>query len=231
MKQAFAILGTALLVALGLFLPRLAAAYQERGLADEVRQMENTPVSLTLAEELVKLTELDLLQSLELFASYVTMVELEEGQYTSAEGATQIAEELEEHLNLDLYFSGDRASPAEAVPFLLTDADGRSGIFWRCGWENRPNEEVWIDDQNSNLVGFRLRTVYLPADIVGQTIIARFFPPYIDTEVLWSDMEEVCIRLYSGEDFIDLGVYHAMEDFHFFNIYADASTEPTSIAE
>lgn len=231
MKRAFAILGAALLVALGLFLPRLAAAYQERSLAGEMRQMENAAVSLTLAEELVELTELDLLQSLELFASHVTMVELEEGQYTSAEGATRIAEELEEYLNLDLYFSGDKAPPAEAIPFLLTDENGRSGIFWRCSWEDRPDEEVWIDDQNSNLVGFRLRTVYLPAEIVCQTILARFFPPYIDAEVLRSDMEEVCVRLYSGEDFIDLSVYHAMEDFHYFNIFSDASTEPTSIAE
>ena len=231
MKRAFAILGAALLVALGLFLPRLATAYQERSLAGEVRKMENAAVSLTLAEELVELTELDLLQSLELFASHVSMVQLEDGQYTSAEGATRIAEELEEYLNLDLYFSGDKAPPAKAVPFLLTDEDGRSGIFWRCSWEDRPDEEVWIDDQNGNLVGFRLRTVYLPAEIVSKTVFARFFPPYIDAEVLRSDMEEVCIRLYSGEDFIDLGVYHAMEDFHFFNIYADASTEPTSIAE
>lgn len=231
MKRAFAILGAALLVALGLFLPRLAAVYQERSLAGEVRQMENAAVSLTLAEELVELTELDLLQSLELFASHVTMVELEEGQYTSAEGATRIAEELEEYLNLDLYFSGDKASPAEAIPFLLTDENGRSGIFWRCSWEERPDEEVWIDDQNGNLVGFRLRTASLPAEIVGQVIFVRFFPPYIDAEVLRSDMEEVCIRLFSGEDFIDLGVYHAMEDFHYFNIFSDASTEPTSIAE
>ena len=231
MKRAFAILGAALLVALGLFLPRLATAYQERSLAGEVRKMENAAVSLTLAEELVELTELDLLQSLELFASHVSMVQLEDGQYTSAEGATRIAEELEEYLNLDLYFSGDKAPPAKAVPFLLTDEDGRSGIFWRCSWEDRPGEEVWIDDQNGNLVGFRLRTIYLPTDIVCQAILARFFPPYIDAEVLRSDMEEVCIRLYSGEDFIDLGVYHAMEDFHFFNIYADASTEPMSIAE
>lgn len=231
MKRAFAILGAALLVALGLFLPRLAAAYQERGLAGEVRQLENAPVSLTLAEELVELTELDLLQSLELFASHVTMVQLEDGQYTSAEGATRIAEELEEYLNLDLYFSGDKASPAEAVPFLLTDEDGRSGIFWRCSWEDRPDEEVWIDDQNGNLVGFRLRTIYLPTDIVCQTILARFFPPYIDAEVLWSDMEEVCIRLFSGEDFIDLGLYHAMEGFHFFNIYASTSAVHMSISE
>ena len=230
MKRAFAILGAALLVALGLFLPRLAAAYQERGLAGEVRQMENAAVSLTLAEELVELTELDLFQSLELFASHVTMVELEEGRYTSAEGAMRIARELEEYLNLDLYFSGDKASPAEAAPFLLTDEDGLIGIFWRCGWDDRPDEAVWIDDQNGNLVGFCLRSS-LTAEIVGHVICNRFFPPNIDTEVIRADTEEACIRLYNGEDFIDLGVYYAMEDFHFFNIYSGASTEPVSIAE
>lgn len=63
MKQAFAILGAALLVALGLFLPHLAAAYQERSLAGDVRRMENAAVSLTLAQELVELTELDLSKS------------------------------------------------------------------------------------------------------------------------------------------------------------------------
>ena len=221
----------ALLVALGLFLPQLAAAHQERGLAGEVRRMENAAVSLTLAEELVELAELDLFQSLELFSSHITMVELEEGQHTSAEYAVRITGELMEYFGLDAYSDGDESSPAEAVPFLLTDKEGRSGIFWRCSWEERPDEEVWIDDQNGSLVGFRLRTTHLLPEIVCHVICDRFFPPNIDANVFRADSEEACIRLYNGEKTVDLGVYHAMEDFHFFNIFSGTSTAAMNTAE
>ena len=213
MKQAFAILGAALLVALGLFLPRLTAAYQDQNLAGDVRRMENAAVSLTLAEEVMELSELDLFQSLDLFSLSSSMVELEEGRYTSAVDAARASSILDLVLDADVYLDDDKTLPTEVVPFLLTDGYGRSGIFWRCGWEERPDEAVWIDDQNRSVVGFCLRcsTFDLPmnspeAHDLCQGICGFIFPQDIDAAEFWADDDVLLISLSRGEDSVVIAV-------------------------
>ena len=243
MKQAFAILGAALLVALGLFLPRLTAAYQDQNLAGDVRRMENAAVSLTLAEEVMELTELDLFQSLELFSSHITMVELEEGRYMSAEDAAQIATDLSISIPANVYLVGDgspanpeQAKPDLTIPFLLTDEYGRSGIFWRCEWEGRSGEAVWIDDQNGALAGFCLqvtahyftaRDFYLQNPIafsICQRICNSYYPANVSSDVFWSGNGELRALLYLGNDTIVLPMYFDEEtNYLYFNIQSDKS--------
>jgi len=243
MKRILVIIGAALVVALGLFMPRLMAAYQDKSISGDVRQMENTAVSLSLTQKLVALPELDLFQSLELFSSYVTMVELEEGRYTSAEEALQIASELVESVNMSYDASANSGLlPEEAVPCLLTDEDGNSGIVWRCGWSSRPNEAVWIDDQNGNLMGFCMTPNIPNLQAVCQVISEHFFPSYVSREVMQVEAGEVCIRLTAGEEAFNLAAVYPMEKeisgylpssylYVYFNIPFDASAETTETGD
>lgn len=183
MKRVFAIIGTALLAALGLLLPRFAAAFQDRNLSGDVWQMENAAVSLTLAQEMVELDDLDLFQSLKLFSSPATMVELEEGRYTSEEDAAQKARWVAAYLMTAVYYNSDAYHSQEIVPFLRTDMDGRSGIFWRCSWKGRPDEVVWIDDQNGTIMGFILRNM----------------DPAFEDPILYSNFDVLCNLEFSAD--------------------------------
>lgn len=212
MKKALAILGALLLVALGFLMPHIAAAYQDRSLEGDVRRMENAPVSLALAQELVDLPELSLLQSLDLFLVHDTVVELEEGRYTSEEEALQVAYEVWEILDLDAYFGFDTSQPTEAVPFLLSDKDGRSGVFWRCGWRYRPGEEVWIDDQHGCLAGFCIKPNNPALFVIGDVICQRFIPSYVTAEVLARNDALFAIRLTDGEETVVLPLGCPMAD-------------------
>lgn len=215
MKRAFAILGAGLFVALGLFLPRLTAAYQDQSLAGNVRRMENAAVSLTLAQELVPLEDLDLFESLSLFYAHVTAVELEEGRYTTEEDVLRIADELADCVNAVAYVSRD--SKVEAAPYLLTDENGKSGIFWRFGWTDRPGESVWIDDRNSSLMGFCLDVPTQPVEGLCQTVCSRFFPPYISQNIVPGG-SDAYILLFRGGDAAALPVYYTV-DGPYFNLY------------
>lgn len=204
MKKALAILGALLVVALGFLMPRFAAAVQDRNLEGDVWEKENAAVSLELAQELVDLPELSLLQSLDLFFVHYSEVELEEGRYTDAEEALQVACELWEALDLDAYFGFDTSQPTETVPFLLSDKDGRSGIFWRCGWRYRPGEEVWIDDQHGCLAGFCIKPNNPALFIVGDVICKRFIPSDVTAEVLAKNDALFAIQLTDGEETVVL---------------------------
>ena len=204
MKKAFAILGALLVVALGFLMPRIAAAIQDQSLEGDVWEKENTAVSLALAKELVDLPEFSLLQSLDLFLLHDSMVQLEEGRYTSAEEALQVACELWETLDLDAYFGFDTSQPTETVPFLLSDKNGRSGVFWRCGWRYRPGEEVWIDDQHGCLAGFCIKPNNPALFVVGVVICKRFIPPDVTAELLARNDALFGIRLTDGEETVVL---------------------------
>lgn len=238
MRRSLAILGSALLVALGLFLPRLTAAYQDRSLAGDVRQMETAAVSLTLAQDLTELPELDLFQSLDLFSLASSMVELEEGRYTSAVDAARATGVLGLALSADVYLEDDNVLPTEAVPFLLADGYGRSGIFWRCGWEDRPDEAIWVDDQNGTIAGFCLRVSDFdlpmnsqPAKDLCQDICLFIFPQDIDAAVFYADDDALLIALSRGEDSVVIPV-RKVDGYLCFNFDPDAisGTTDTSIS-
>ena len=233
MKQAFAILGAALLVALGLFLPRLTAAYQDQNLAGDVRRMENAAVSLTLAEEVMELSELDLFQSLDLFSLSSSMVELEEGRYTSAVDAARASSILDLVLDADVYLDDDKILPTEVVPFLLTDGYGRSGIFWRCGWEEHPDEAVWIDDQNRSVVGFCLRCSAFDHPMnsqeaydLCQEICGFIFPQDVGAAGFWADDDVLLISLSRGEESVVIAVRN-IDGFLCFNSDPDSGSGTT----
>ena len=206
MKKALAILGALLVVALGFMMPHIAAAYQDRSLEGDVWRMENAPVSLALVEEMVEIPELNLLQSLELFSFWSEGVPLEDGQKTSKEEALRIASEVVEYLRGLPMING---YPDEAIPLLVTNANGRSGIFWRCGWVGHEDEAIWIDDAHSNLAGFVLRGDGDPIteDIIGIMICEHFFPSYVDASLIRSgDGGEYWIRLSQDGEVIFLTV-------------------------
>lgn len=197
--QALLAAGTAALLCLGLFLPRLAASRRERSLAGEVWQKENRALSLTLAQELVELPALDIFQALELFAGAPPAVELEEGRNLTAVQAAQVAENLQSQVQeyflsqgyvpIDIYWDwSENLCPDQAVPFLLTSAEGVSGVFWRCGWAGRPEEAVWLDDQTGLPVGFLLQTPGLALDMDGArelclALCGEFYAPEVSADI------------------------------------------------
>ena len=229
MKRVVVMIGAVFLVTIGLLMPRFAAAFQDLRLARDVRQVENAAVSLTLAQEMVELTDLDVFQSLELFSSPATMIELEEGRYTSAGDVAQKARLVASYIMSDVYYHSDELHSQEIVPFLMTDSFGRSGIFWRCSWKDRPDEEVWIDDQNDNLMGFRLRITDTVIDppILYSTFdaICNFEYFSADANVYVQDEEELSAIIIStknnNKEKYTLPIYYTKE-YLYFNIMPDS---------
>ena len=81
----------------------------------------------------------------------------------------------------DVYYFPGEKQLQEAIPYLRTDSSGRSGIFWCCSWKDRPDEVVWIDDQNASLMGFCLRSSGISSE-----------PP-----VLYSNLDVLCHVFYA----------------------------------
>ena len=221
MKKALAVFGALLVVALGFLMPHIAAAYQDRSLEGDVRQMVNAPVSLALAEEMVEIPELNLLHSLELLSCFSQGVPLEDGQKTSRETALRVANEVVEYLR-PFPHGGEAGPPDEAIPLLVTDANGRSGIFWRCGWTGNEDEAIWIDDAHSNLAGFAIRgDDYTPLteEIIGIVICEQFFPGYVDASLIVTDDDEYFIELTQDGETILLRVeaYPKRDGYLVFN--------------
>lgn len=214
MKKAFAILGALLVVAMGFLMPHIAAAYQDRSLEGDVWEKENAAVSLELAEEIVELQDFDLLETLDLCAHMLGGPALEAGRNTSAAGALRIANELVKYMVLDTFFDIQDVLPMdEAIPLLVTDSNGRSGIMWQCIWTEDPHQSVWIDDEHGNLAGFCLRADNpLPLEIVCSVICEKFLPPYLEHEVFTTDDGYYWIRLTSDSGTIDLPVSYEYEN-------------------
>ena len=198
MKKALAIFGALLVVALGFLMPHIAAVVQDQALARDVRRIENAAVSLELAQKAAEPQELGLIESLDLFSLACSAEELEEGRHTSAVKAARAATELGVFLPADVFdeeLLDDDSSvlPDDVTPFLLSDKYGRSGIYWRCGWEDFPGESVWVDDQNGKIVGFCLRC----PDIEGP----------LNTWNISTLCEFICTWLYTDNLYHTQGVF------------------------
>lgn len=151
------LLGTGLLLALGLALPRLTVWGLDHRLAQDVLVREDTPISLVLA------ADTGVYGPLTLFGAAQSLIPLAEGAQRDPQEVQKAAAEVK--FRLDLLVSGEAASAAvlpDAAPYLITSGEepARSGIFWRCVWtaETGREEILWLDDQTERLMGFLVRT-------------------------------------------------------------------------
>ena len=229
MKKALAILGALLLVALGFLMPHIATAYQDRSLEGDVWEKENAAVSIELVRDLTDLPELDTVQSLDLFSLVSSAVELEEGFHLDAVDAARAVGVLSIFLPADVFLEnnsfGMEILPDEVVPYLLSDVYGRSGVYWRCGWEGHPNDAVWVDDQNRKIVGFRLHVSEVPLIPVntemGSLVSMNLYPEGGVPQVIWADQDSMTFVLTLNDKAVTLTLRRA-ESYYFFNIMPDS---------
>ena len=241
MKRALAIGGTLLVAALGFLMPRLAAAVQDQALAGDVRRIENAAVTLELAQKAAEPQELSLADSLDLFALAASAEALEEGRHTSAVKAARAATELGVFLPAEVFdeeLSDDDSGllPDVVTPCLLSDKYGRSGIYWRCGWEEYPGQSVWVDDQHCKIVGFCLRCMYVegPLNDWRKASICEFICTWLYAETTYQtqrlfvsetsqgaavtlDGDTVIIVLTQVEDRLCFNVSSCMFDWEDYN--------------
>lgn len=154
--QAVPFLCTLLLIGLGAFMPRLASLALDRQLENNVVLLENQSISLTLEQGT------DFFETLELFSSVASQVELSGGYRMKPEDAEAAAVEARMHFEA----SGAADEGPKVTPVLITSRStpGLSGIFWRCVWSDpsangqevsiRLEEVLWLDDQSGNMVSF-----------------------------------------------------------------------------
>lgn len=154
--QVAPILCTLLLVGLGAFMPRIASLTLDRRLENDVVLLENQSISLALEQGA------DFFQTLELFGSVTSQVELSGGNRMMPVDAKAAAvEALMSFAASDVTYGS-----LEVTPVLITSKSipGLSGIFWRCVWSgttgDRPEESIglekvlWLDDQSGKMVSF-----------------------------------------------------------------------------
>lgn len=154
--QAAPILCTLLLVGLCAFMPRIASLALDRQLEHDVALRENQSISLALEQEA------DFFQTLELFGSVTSQVELSEGYHMKlADAEAAGVEALMSFAASDVTYEN-----LEVTPVLITSKSipGLSGIFWRCVWSGtavdqpggsiRLEKVLWLDDQSGSMVSF-----------------------------------------------------------------------------
>lgn len=144
----FPVLCTLLVLGLGAAMPSLAALALDGRLEQEITQMDNTGITLPLAQEE------DFFRTLALFGGSHSQVELSTGaRMTAAEAQDAAAEAL-----AGLRHWGTVYTDLHAAPVLLTsrDAPGLSGVFWHVSWyvPSGAQETLWLDDQTGQLVAF-----------------------------------------------------------------------------
>lgn len=229
MKKALAILGALLVVALGFLMPHIAAAYQDRSLEGDVWEKENAAVSIELVRDLTDLPELDTAQSLDLFSLVASAVELEEGFHLDAVDAARAVGVLQVILPADVFLEensfGMELLPDEVVPYLLSDVYGRSGVYWRCGWEGHPNDAVWVDDQNCKIVGFCLHVSdfpFIPLNTeMGSLVSMSLYPEGGVPQVIWADQDSMTFIVTLDDDAVTLTLRRE-GSYYFFNIMPDS---------
>lgn len=150
------LLGTALLLALGLALPQLTAWGLDRRLAQDISVREDTPISLVLA------ANTGIYDSLTLFGAVQTLIPLSGGAQQDPQDVQSAAAETK--YKLDILVAGEPSAAAvlpDVAPYLATSGESpaRSGIFWRCAWTAAAGREevVWLEDQTRRLAGFSIR--------------------------------------------------------------------------
>ena len=231
MKKALAVCGALLVAALGFLMPHIAAAVQDRSLEGDVWEKENAAVSIELVRDLTDLPELDTAQSLDLFSLVASAVELEEGFHLDAVDAARAVGVLQMSLPADVFLEensfGMEILPDEVVPYLLSDVYGRSGVYWRCGWEGHPNDFVWVDDQNRRIVGFCLHVSEVPFipmnKEMGSMVSMSLYPEGGAPQVIWADQDSMTFILTLNDKAVTLTLRRAGEfSYYFFNIMPDS---------
>lgn len=143
--RALPVLLTVLVVAVGACIPLFASAALDRQLEHETKRWEDTSVSLVLSQEG------DFFQTLELFRSDHSQVELSEGEAMNAEKAQEAARYAAALLALGIPMEEEPS----VVPMLFASSGApvSSGIFWCCTWGEKDKQaQLWIDDQSGRMV-------------------------------------------------------------------------------
>ena len=139
------VLLTVLVVSVGACIPLFASTAMDRQLEHETKRWEDTSVSLVLSQED------DFFQTLELFRSDHSQVELSEGEAMDAEKAREAALYAAALLALGIPMGEE----PNVVPMLFASSGApvSSGVFWQCTWgEDQGQTLLWIDDQSGRMV-------------------------------------------------------------------------------
>lgn len=145
--RAVPILLTVLFVAVGACIPLVASQLVDRQLEYETKHWEDTSVSLVLSQEG------DFFQTLELFRSDHSQVELSEGEAMTVEEVREAAM----NAALLLALQAPMQEELRVVPILFASSGTpvSSGIFWRCTWfVNETQTTLWLDDRSGRMVAF-----------------------------------------------------------------------------
>lgn len=145
--RALPVLLTTTVVAVGAGIPLFASEFMDRQLEHETKRWEDTSVSLVLSQEG------DFFQTLELFRSDHSQVELTEGEAMDAEKAREAAQYAAALLALGIPMEEEPS----VVPMLFASSGApvSSGIFWYCTWGvDQEQTQLWIDDQSGRMVAF-----------------------------------------------------------------------------
>lgn len=157
--RALPVLLTVLVVSVGACIPLFASAAMDRQLEHETKRWEDTSVSLVLSQEG------DFFQTLELFRSDRSQVELSEGEAMDAEKAREAA--LYAAALLGLEASAEEGPNVVPMLFASSGAPVSSGIFWQCTWgEGEGQTFLWIDDQSGRMVA--LESPLAPSELYAQ---------------------------------------------------------------
>lgn len=163
LKKIASVVGTVLLVFVGLFLPDLSSIAVDKHLSMQIKQMKNNEISLSLTNNM------EILESVDLFNKLLTntgdpeqykssVVELKEYSQVCRLNEKKVKQFAVEIMNTVLPDGDVQGEPDEAEPILMLGSDGEeaaeSGIYWRCLWidDDAQSVALWIDDNNGQMV-------------------------------------------------------------------------------
>lgn len=157
--QIVSVLCTLFLLGLGANMPHLASLFLDYQLEKEVIQREDVYISLEPGQEK------DFFQTLELFYSWHSRIDLSEGYRMTADEAKSTATDTLSKLELF-----DQNAELEVTPMLFTNKDSSvSGVYWCCmsGVKTLSNDTemetfdiqtmMWLDDKTGKLVALKTR--------------------------------------------------------------------------
>lgn len=205
-RRAVPILCTLLLLGLGLYMPHLVSLSLNLHLQSEIRQMENSDISLNLSQDT------DVLQSLFLFNSLssggdsaIELSESSQGYRLGAEEVKAVAVEVLKQLKTDITAYDE----PEMTPILFVgtnDSFIRSRVFWQCLWVSGSGETetIWVDDLNEQVVGFILNDPMSPLSVDDSKDNAAYSTDYSKEHIpeIVYHLEEFCRRYYPVEEVI-----------------------------
>lgn len=147
---------TVMVLCLGLYMPRIASSVLDYNLRTQIKQMENSNISLTLSENA------DYFDRAYLFNSLITMgnssIELSEKSQVCRllpDEAERIAVETISYIGAYNMARGELV--VTPVLFVGTDENSavQSGVFWCCRWtdSDAQSQVLWLDDESGLMVG------------------------------------------------------------------------------